>query len=99
MPAAAPVAAGDLDAYLFAYFTGDNVEGEKIRFATSDGNDSLRWKTLNDAQPVLTSTKGTKGLRDPFILRSKEGDRFFLLATDLSVGTSGWGGATNRGRR
>lgn len=97
VPAAAPVAAGDLDAYLFAYFTGDNVEGEKIRFATSDGNDSLRWKTLNDAQPVLTSTKGTKGLRDPFILRSKEGDRFFLLATDLSVGTSGWGGATNRG--
>ncbi|WP_285135811.1 immunoglobulin-like domain-containing protein [Microbacterium sp. lyk4-40-TSB-66] len=97
VPAAAPVAASDLDAYLFAYFTGDNVEGEKIRFATSDGNDSLRWKTLNDAQPILTSTKGTKGLRDPFILRSKEGDRFFLLATDLSVGTSGWGGATNRG--
>jgi hypothetical protein len=97
VPAAAPVAAGDLDAYLFAYFTGDSVEGEKIRFATSDGNDSLRWKTLNDAQPVLSSTKGTTGLRDPFILRSKEGDRFFLLATDLSVGTSGWGGATNRG--
>jgi hypothetical protein len=97
VPAAAPIAASDLDAYLFAYFTGDSVEGEKIRFATSDGNDSLRWKTLNDAQPVLSSTKGTTGLRDPFILRSKEGDRFFLLATDLSVGTSGWGGATNRG--
>ncbi len=97
VPAAAPVAASDLDAYLFAYFTGDNVEGEKIRFATSDGNDSLRWKTLNDAQPILTSTKGTTGLRDPFILRSKEGDRFFLLATDLSVGNAGWGGSTNRG--
>ncbi|WP_307483310.1 immunoglobulin-like domain-containing protein [Microbacterium trichothecenolyticum] len=97
VPAAAPVAASDLDAYLFAYFTGDNVEGEKIRFATTDGNDSLRWKTLNDAQPVLTSTKGTTGLRDPFILRSKEGDRFVLLATDLSVGTSGWGGSTDRG--
>lgn len=97
VPAAAPVAAGDLDAYMFAYFTGDNIEGEKIRFATSDGNDSLRWKTLNDAQPVLTSTKGTMGLRDPFILRSKEGDRFFLLATDLSVGRSGWGGSTDRG--
>ncbi|MCJ1709550.1 immunoglobulin-like domain-containing protein, partial [Microbacterium sp. VKM Ac-2923] len=99
VPAAAPVAAGDLDAYLFAYFTGDNIEGEKIRFATSDGNDSLRWKTLNDAQPVLSSTKGTTGLRDPFILRSKEGDRFFLLATDLSVGTSGWGDSMNRGSR
>jgi hypothetical protein len=97
--AAVPVAASDLDAYMFAYFTGDNVDGEKIRFATSDGNNSLQWKTLNDAQPVLTSTNGTKGLRDPFILRSKEGDRFFLLATDLSVGTSGWGGSTDRGSR
>jgi len=99
VPAAAPVAASDLDAYLFAYFTGDSVEGEKIRFATSDGNDSLKWKTLNDAQPILTSTLGTKGLRDPFIFRSKEGDRFFLMATDLSVGTTGFGGSTNRGSR
>jgi len=99
VPAAAPVAASDLDAYMFAYFTGDSVEGEKIRFATSDGNDSLKWKTLNDAQPILTSTLGTKGLRDPFILRSKEGDRFFLMATDLSVGTTGFGGSTNRGSR
>ncbi|MBP1240799.1 hypothetical protein ABID92_001384 [Frigoribacterium sp. PvP120] len=99
VPAAAPVAASDLDAYLFAYFTGDSVEGEKIRFATSDGNDSLQWKNLNDAQPILTSTLGTKGLRDPFVFRSKEGDRFFLMATDLSVGTTGFGGSTNRGSR
>ncbi|MBF4461307.1 MULTISPECIES: immunoglobulin-like domain-containing protein [unclassified Rathayibacter] len=95
--AAAPVSQADLDAYLFVYFTGDNVEGEKLRFATSDGNNALKWKTLNDAQPILTSTKGTQGLRDPYILRSPEGDRFFLIATDLSVGRSGWGGATDNG--
>lgn len=28
---------------------------------------------------------GERGLRDPFIIRSPEGDRFFLLATDLQV--------------
>ncbi len=84
-------------AYLFVYFTGDSIEGEKLRFAVSDGNNALQWRDLNDAQPVLESTMGTRGLRDPFILRSAEGDRFFLLATDLSVGRTGWGHATDDG--
>ncbi len=85
------------EAYLFVYFTGDSVDGEKLRFAISDGNNALQWKDLNHAKPVLESTFGTRGLRDPFILRSAEGDRFFLLATDLSTGRTGWGGATDRG--
>lgn len=97
VPAATGLTADDYEAYLFAYFTADTIPGEKIRFATSDGNDALRWKNLNGAQPVIESTMGTMGLRDPFIMRSAEGDRFFLLATDLSVGRSGWGGATDRG--
>ena len=29
------------------------------------------------------------GLRDPFLIRSPEGDRFFLIATDLSIGRNG----------
>lgn len=86
-------------AYLFVYFTADTVEGEKLRFAVSEGNNALQWKPLNDAQPILESTMGTRGLRDPFILRSPEGDRFFLLATDLSAGRTGWGGATDQGSR
>ncbi len=97
VPAAVNLTPADMESYMFAYFTGDFIEGEKIRFATADGNNSLQWKTLNNAQPVLESTKGTMGLRDPFILRSKEGDRFFLLATDLSTGRTGWGGSTDRG--
>ncbi|MBN0038579.1 family 43 glycosylhydrolase [Cellulosimicrobium cellulans] len=99
VPADPRIGREDFEAYMFAYFTADSIEGEKIRFATSDGNDALRWKELNGAQPVLESTKGTMGLRDPFIMRSHEGDRFFLLATDLSVGRTGWGGATDRGSR
>ncbi len=96
---ARPRALPPMSAYLFVYFTGNSIEGEKLRFAVSDGNDALRWKTLNDAQPVLESTMGTRGLRDPFIMRSAEGDRFFLLATDLSTGRTGWDGATDRGSR
>lgn len=94
-----PPAPSAPEAYLFVYFTGDTIDGEKIRFAVSDGNNALSWKTLNDGRPVLESRRGTRGLRDPFIIRSKDGDRFFLLATDLSVGRTGWGGSTTRGSR
>jgi len=86
-------------AYMFVYFTGNTIDGEKLRFAVSDGNNALQWKTLNGAQPVLESREGTRGLRDPFIMRSAEGDRFFLLATDLSTGRTGWDGPTSHGSR
>jgi GH43 family beta-xylosidase len=96
---ALPAAPPPPSAYVFVYFTGNSIDGEKLRFAISDGNNALRWKTLNDAQPVLESGEGTRGLRDPFIMRSAEGDRFFLLATDLSTGRTGWDTATSRGSK
>ncbi|MGI5158841.1 LamG-like jellyroll fold domain-containing protein [Microbispora sp. CA-102843] len=99
VPAMPDVDESDYEAYVFAYFTGDNIDGEKIRLATSDGNNALKWQNLNNAQPILESTKGDMGLRDPFIMRSKEGDRFFLIATDLSVGREGWGDQTVNGSR
>jgi hypothetical protein len=77
-------------AYLFPYFTGeDDAEDEKVRYAVSDGNDALRWSTVNDGEPVLSSTKGEQGLRDPFVIRSPEGDRFYLIATDLNANRTG----------
>jgi hypothetical protein len=76
----------DLDAYAFAYFAGESTDdGEKIYFGASQGNHPLAYDELNDGKPVLASTFGTKGLRDPFIIRSHEGDRFYLLATDLKA--------------
>lgn len=88
------------EGYAFAYFTGDSVAGEKIYFASSNGNNALQWQELNGGQPVLTSTQGTKGLRDPFIIRSPEGDKFFLIATDLSIGSgTSWGDAVKFGSR
>ncbi|MFI7542098.1 family 43 glycosylhydrolase [Actinoplanes sp. NPDC049599] len=95
LPAPAP-----LKGYAFAYFTGNSIAGEKIHFAASQGNNALRWTELNGGQPVLSSTLGTKGLRDPFLIRSPEGDKFFLIATDLSIGSgTSWDDSQRRGSR
>lgn len=95
------VAAQDeLEGYAFAYFTGNSLKGENIYFAASNGNDALSWKELNGGEPALTSQYGTKGLRDPFIIRSHDGGRFFLIATDLSIGSgTDWGDAVRHGSR
>jgi beta-xylosidase len=88
------------EAYAFMYFTGSTLAGENIFLAASKGNDALQWNELNNAQPILTSTMGTKGLRDPFIIRSPEGDTFYLLATDLSIGSgTSWGDSVRTGSR
>lgn len=67
-------------AYLFVHFT---FKEEKIHFSLSKGNNALDWKELNDGKPIFTSTIGTTGLRDPYIVRSPDGDTFYLMATDL----------------
>ncbi|CAD0098468.1 unnamed protein product [Aureobasidium mustum] len=91
---------GAFEGYAFAYFTNNSRSGENIYFAASDGNDALSWTELNGAQPVLKSSFGTTGLRDPFIIRSHEGDTFYLIATDLSIGSgTSWGDAVKFGSR
>ncbi|MHA7965269.1 glycoside hydrolase [Paenibacillus sp. CAU 1782] len=87
--------------YLFSYFTGEGTpDGEQVYFALSDGNNALRWNELNGRKPVLTSTMGEKGVRDPFIIRSPEGDRFYMIATDLKInGSWDWGKAQSDGSR
>lgn len=69
--------------------------GQQVYMAYSVGNDGTRWKAANSGQPILTSTKGVHAVRDPSLIRSREGDRFFLVATDLNVdgveyGWRGW---------
>ncbi|WP_306345420.1 immunoglobulin-like domain-containing protein [Bifidobacterium aesculapii] len=75
----------DDQAYVWAFFTGEGQGAEKISLAASKGNDALDWNTLNNGQPLFTSEFGEKGLRDPFIIRSKDGDKFYMLATDLKI--------------
>ncbi|MEE6274531.1 immunoglobulin-like domain-containing protein [Georgenia sp. MJ206] len=80
-----PTGTDDTEAYLWAFFTGEGQGAERVSLAASRGNDALAWNTLNDGEPVFTSTQGTEGLRDPFIIRAPEGDRFYMLATDLKI--------------
>jgi hypothetical protein len=89
--------ATDYEGYAFIYFTGSN---EQIYIAASDGNDALSFTELNGGQPILQSTEGDRGLRDPFVMRSKEDDKFFILATDLCIGCgTDWGTAQRNGSR
>ena len=85
--------------YLFVTFKGEQTPmTEQIYFALSP--DGRHWNALNDSQPVLVSTLGEKGVRDPYLLRSHDGKKFYLLATDLSINRNGdWGRAQNAGSK
>ncbi len=85
--------------YIFTYFIGENSDkGEQIYLGAS--KDGLNWEEVNNNEPILTSDLGEKGLRDPFIIRSPEGDKFYLIATDLRIyNGNGWGAAQSNGSK
>lgn len=85
-----PITEEDYAGYLFGHFIGESAEDqEQIYFALSE--DGLHFEDQNDGKPVLTSSVGERGVRDPYLCRSHEGDRFFLVATDLSIyNRGGW---------
>ena len=90
-------ASANVGGYLFVTFKGEQTPmTEQIYFALSP--DGSKWSALNGAQPVLVSTLGEKGVRDPYLLRSHDGRRFYLLATDLSINLNGnWWRAQSAG--
>lgn len=73
----------ETEAYMFAYFPYTSFKDERIYFGASV--DGLNYISLNNKQFVIESKLGTHGLRDPFIIRSPEGDKFYMIATDLTV--------------
>jgi len=85
---------GKYSAYLFTYFTGNTGSEEAIRFAIS--SDGYHFRTLNNDQPILSSQtiSSTGGVRDPHIMRGKDGKTFYMVATDM-VSARGW--SSNRG--
>jgi hypothetical protein len=86
--------------FLFATFKGEQTPlTEQVYFAISP--DGRSWSALNDAEPVLVSEVGEKGVRDPFVIRSHDGKKFYLIATDLSVnlGKGDWSRAVRAGSR
>jgi len=78
------------EGYLFAHFIGEQKENqEQIYFAVSE--DGLNFKDLSPDMPVLISTVGEKGVRDPYLYRSPKDNKFYLVATDLSIfNRGGW---------
>ena len=82
----------DFVGYMFCHFTGseNNVTDEQIYFALADVGQGLKFTDMSSS-PVLTSDVGDRGVRDPFIYRSPEGDTYRIIATDLSVkNRGGW---------
>ena len=88
--APAPIGPDDFAGYLFGHFIGEGgAAEEQIYFATSP--DGRVFTDMNEGKPVLQSTVGELGVRDPYMYRSPEGDRFFIVATDLSIfNRGGW---------
>ncbi|MCR5793475.1 MAG: glycoside hydrolase family 43 protein [Lachnospiraceae bacterium] len=72
-------------AYLETYYreqVGEKAE-QNVFFATS--KDGMHWEERNSGKAVLTSKVGDKAVRDSFILRTPEGDKFYLLGTDQDI--------------
>jgi len=76
--------------YLFGHFIGEQTgDEEQIYFALSE--DGLHFKDMNNGKPVLVSTVGEKGARDPYLYRTHDGNKFYAIATDLSIyNRGGW---------
>ena len=87
----------------YGMVTFRNSQSEKIFGATSEGNTALDWNATNDGEPMFTSTEGSTGLRDPSIVKSPYGDKYYMVATDLWTrdpnfnARGGWGWAQTGG--
>ncbi len=90
----------DYDSYIYLYFRGNiygNGESQNIHMSVS--KDGFYWDALNKNELILKSTQGTLGVRDPYLIRSYEGDRFYLLATDLDANGGDWGAYSRNGSK
>ncbi|HXE54712.1 MAG TPA: glycoside hydrolase family 43 protein [Tepidisphaeraceae bacterium] len=95
-PACASAASGG---FLFSTFRDETTPlSEQIYFAVSE--DGKQWEALNGGGPVLVSNVGERGVRDSFLLRSHNGRKVWLIATDLSVNRNrNWKRNTRAGSR
>lgn len=85
--------------FLFTTFRDETTPlSEQIYMGIS--RDGRHWEALNDAKPVLVSDVGEKGVRDSFLLRSRDGRKVWLIATDLCVHRNrDWNRNTHAGSR
>ncbi|MGE5607898.1 MAG: glycoside hydrolase family 43 protein [Bacillota bacterium] len=85
--------------FLFTTFRDETTPmSEQIYMAISE--DGRQWKALKDGNPMLVSDVGEKGVRDSFLLRSHDGKKVWLIATDLCVNRNrDWHRNTHAGSR
>ena len=77
--------AEDPERYFLGYFTGEGLaDGEQLRFGLSTATAPWTGWASAAGSPSLVSQLGDQGLRDPFIIRSPDGDTFYMIATDLN---------------
>ncbi len=85
--------------YLFAFFENNGGPAQQQIFLASS-HDGNNWLDLYAKKPVLSvadsqrseedlaKNQNQAGVRDPYIIRSPEGDRFWIIATDLCIGAN-----------
>ena len=77
-------AAATWSGYAMAYFTeSPSMAAASYGLHLAVSADGLAWTPLNQNRPVAVPTAGSRGLRDPFLLRKQDGT-FTVLATDLN---------------
>ncbi|NUP23952.1 MAG: 1,4-beta-xylanase, partial [Streptomyces sp.] len=69
--------------YLMVHFTGEGATNQQMYLSHS--TDGVHWNDLNGGGMVLRSTVGTKGVRDPAFVRSPDGSKYWIIATDLCI--------------
>lgn len=89
------------DGFLLVHFLNGNTgDAEQIRFATTPSPEPVAWTRLNAGRPILASTVGERGVRDPFIVRDDARRRFIVIATDLrTYPEEDWARAVRHGSR
>jgi hypothetical protein len=84
--------------YLMVHFTGEGATNQQMYLSHSP--DGVHWNDLDGGGMVLRSTVGTRGVRDPALVRSPDGGKYWIIATDLCIGCGqDWGTAIGNGSR
>lgn len=72
-------------AYLFVHFVGAEKSEEEEQIYFSVSVDGKEWILLNKGKPFLKNNVGEHGARDPYIVRSPETGKYYVIATNLSI--------------
>ncbi|RDI80228.1 hypothetical protein Vi05172_g9736 [Venturia inaequalis] len=91
-------AASNFAGYLISTFSDPNPT---VQSYLSNGNNAGEFSFANKGTAVLTSTVGTKAVRDVFLTSNGDRSQWYLIATDLDINADGfsWDKATRNGSR